>query len=356
MDILLGFHFYGTGNIGDDIMLQGFIDIASEIKNLQFSCVIDNNNRIKTLRKRFPSIKWLPESKYSEYDAWLGMGDTPIQTSSGLWFYNYLKKEIEKVKKYNLPMYMVGIGAEEEVLDRNIYNKIIRNFNLISTRDIATNAILKKLSYPDDRIVSGSDLANYILKDIFSETEVIEEREIDLGFTVNMGDGLSLMDILKSSLFIKKLHSKKYNISFIANEVRNNRNFESSVYNRYFKPLYILSRKKVDLIVPDYYSSDNVSTLVKHYGKIKCVISSRYHGVLTAAWAGSRVGGIVRSSKVMNLAKELDIPYIEPPITIQKLDFLLENCKVVDKEKLELLHLQSKEATKKLLIHLCESC
>ena len=64
------------------------------------------------------------------------------------------------------------------------------------------------------------------------------------------------------------------------------------------------------------------------------MISTRYHGVLAAAWAGCKVGAIARSSKVKFLADDLGIPYVSPPLTEERIYQLYKSCVKVSRKRL----------------------
>ncbi len=81
-----------------------------------------------------------------------------------------------------------------------------------------------------------------------------------------------------------------------------------------------------------------MADLVRPFGECKTILSSRYHGLLTAAWFGCKVGAIGRSSKVVALAKLLEVPAIVPPIKTGDLERLEKMAVRVAPERLQELH------------------
>jgi hypothetical protein len=56
--------------------------------------------------------------------------------------------------------------------------------------------------------------------------------------------------------------------------------------------------------------------------------------LLTGAWAGCKIAAIGRSSKVSALARQLEVPYCIPPLTIDKLKELQSQAVAVDPKRL----------------------
>jgi hypothetical protein len=85
MDNLLGFDFYGTGNIGDELMLDGLPGAGGAADAIPLQCVIRDERRITTLARRFPAVQWT-SAEEKRYRKWMGVGSTPIQCTVGCCF------------------------------------------------------------------------------------------------------------------------------------------------------------------------------------------------------------------------------------------------------------------------------
>jgi hypothetical protein len=366
----LGFHFYGAGNIGDDLMLAGFLHLLkSQMLRAQLTCAIPRD--VAPQRHRFPEVEWHGSSRQIEThliqhsDLWLGVGDTPFQITDGLWLFNHIAGQIELCRRYKKPMAMFGVGVEKEAMrEHERVARILDAVELIITRDESSHALLSKV-HPSfkNKVLIGADLANVALSRIFSEDlHFGDEKVFDLGVIVDAAS-LSENDLNQVRAFLCQESSDK-RIVFIANEVRSGKRFERNIYSTFIKPRWRIRRtplgqvgrrviprlnrllswlsrginkQVVSLYVPDYFAA-SIADLVKHYARCKIIISSRYHGVLAAAWAGCRVGAIAGRSKVEFLAKDLNIPYISKPLTVDNLRYLIDSSIPVSRESLKLGH------------------
>jgi polysaccharide pyruvyl transferase WcaK-like protein len=101
--------------------------------------------------------------------------------------------------------------------------------------------------------------------------------------------------------------------------------------------------------MPDYLAG-HIESFVAPYSNCNVVLSSRYHGILAAAWAGCRVGALAgRSSKVDNLAKQLDIPRLASPYSAAALERLSKTAVVVRRASLQGEAVKAKAAMESLV-------
>jgi polysaccharide pyruvyl transferase WcaK-like protein len=91
----IGFNFYGAGNIGDDLMLFGFLQ-AMQQRGDRISLTCCSPYSLAPLRRRFPQIDWRPDTEAEREEAmrhadiWLGVGATTFQLKSGQWQRDHL--------------------------------------------------------------------------------------------------------------------------------------------------------------------------------------------------------------------------------------------------------------------------
>lgn len=358
MNIHLGFHFYGAGNIGDDLMLDGFL-VAAEpfLRGARLTCAVPSG--LESQKLRFPRVEWVRYTETNknrcteEADAWLGVGDTPFQTTVGDWFIRYLRKEVARCHAFHKPMYMVSVGAEAEaaVLAGDI-KEIVSRITFMSTRDPQSHRFLSGLcDCSRENVINGADLASISLDRIFRTRETTGGRNVPLGFMVN-GDTLQQSDLRACAQFLRSWAGR---VVFLANEVRNEKPFESRIFRRYVRPWYAPWRgRAIQFLCPDYRRS-TTSELVRNYRDCETVISSRYHAVLAAAWAGCRVAVIARSSKLKNLASEIDLPSVDLPLTCEGLFGLYERARTVPENTLRRLVERASSATASVLNKVQES-
>lgn len=346
--VFLSFDFYGAGNIGDDLMLEGFLN-CFENQEIEFHCCVPRNFTHQQFR--FDKVKFSDYKRREETAGgckiWVGVGDTPVQVKSGEWFINRLEADSEMKNKYNPVIYFIGIGAEKEAVSRkDTFTKILKSVDHIWTRDNATTSVLTNdFNLSSEKVTTSSDLANIFLKTIFSDPEVIYGRKYELGFCY-YDENSDTKDLNNAETFLKKF--KKGKILLFGNDVNKKVNFEYALYEKMFSGIRKFLYRHINIHIPDYFGKVKTDRLVDHYSECKTVMTSRYHALLTAAWAGCRVISIERSSKVTSLAEELGIKEIRKPITRDKLEQGFNDAETVDRNLLLKLHLNALESVSEL--------
>lgn len=341
LKIFLSFDFYGAGNIGDDLMLEGFLQ-GIDNKHIELYCSIPRNSSHQELR--FPQIKFA--ERKSRYDiagqcpVWIGVGDTPVQVKSNEWFLKKLLRDSDFIKDKDISYFFIGIGAEKEALrEKNFFMEALKDINHIWTRDESTTEFLvKELSLSPDKVSTSSDLANIALNKIFLRKDInqLKKYKYDIGLCYYDED-IDLINLQELKSFLKELQLKNRNILIFGNDVNNKGLFEYQLYKKMFKPFERLFNNSIEYYQPDYCNLKTTKELVNHYSECEIIIASRYHALLTAAWAGCKVVSIERSSKVSALAEELGIHEVKKPFTSDKLFLSLEEAKKVDRNILNTL-------------------
>lgn len=333
--IFLSFDFYGAGNIGDDLMLKGFINGMGS-GNYEFYCFIPRNNSHQV--KRFEGINFISAEEKENISAgckiWIGAGDTPVQVKSGDWFINKLLNDSSQKKNNNFKYFFIGIGAEKEAENRKeTFSKILNEVDHIWTRDEMTTEMLeKKMSIPSVKISTSSDLANIFLKEAFENEEENGQRKYDIGLCY-YDESAEDNNVLSIKKFLKK-NFKNKNVLMFSNDVSMKGNFEFAIYGKMFGKFERKFNRYIEFYAPDYLNEPDIKNLISHYSECSIVMSSRYHSLLTAAWAGCKVISLERSSKVTSLARDLGIHEVKKPYTPEKLKESLSFAKRVDKNTL----------------------
>lgn len=334
--IVIGFNFYGAGNIGDDLMLEGFISGVRSLYNGEMPRLAATSAfAIETQRKRFSGVDWIDRGsptareQIQEYDCWAGVGDTPFQITCGPWFAEFLESEIEGNRPRHSRV-MVGVGAESEILPINDrFARIVAHFDRISTRDEHSTRVLidSKIADPSQILTCG-DLANIALKTIFKSPR----NSYDFEYAVVVApDTLTAKDLHE---FRSALTHLKGSIALISGDIRPDGWMEHGVYEQWLARRWSpLRRKSVRLRPP--YEDGSTADLVVPFARCGTVVSTRYHCLLAAAWAGCRVAAVGRSSKVTALATELGVPVICPPLRSKEVLQLFDRAITVDRALLE---------------------
>lgn len=347
--IFLSFDFYGAGNIGDDLMLDGFLN-EMKSSNIEFYCSLPRDPYSQKIR--FPEINFVrsEDRVNAAYlcNIWIGVGDTPIQVKSGSWFMDHLLKDSELKKEKKIKYYFIGIGAESEaVTEKANYKAILNETEHIWTRDKATTDILiKKIGIKAERITTSSDLANISLSKILLTQGRTDKKKYDIGMCYFDENAESVnLDAVKK--FLKNAVKKNKRVLAFGNEVRKEGKYEYKIYMNMFNRLERLFGS-IKYYQPDYYNLNKVSDLIRHYSTCEVIMTSRFHSLLTAAWAGCKVVALERSSKVSALAEDLGIKEVKKPFTPDKLMQSYDESSIVDIDILKRFHEQAVSSTESL--------
>lgn len=355
LKIFLGFNFYGAGNIGDDLMLAGFLELMKNGTDHRFVCDIPAEF-IPSQRARFPQIQWVSlssserEKEIQQSDIWLGVGGTPFQLSSGGWFLKRVQEDY--VRAPQVPKWMFCVGCEREVLsERPVVRDILKETALIWTRDSESAGILSDCqSGAGVEIRLGGDLAHAYFASRSNEPRSVRcLKENGLGLIL-YGDPTNPIDRRFLRSYAGDAMARR-EVTFLANDVRRSRGMEFSIYRSAFIHRLAVWRRKPRWFAPDYSTAD-VSQLTTHLQQFETVLSSRYHGLVAAAWSGCKVGAVVRGSKIDALAKELGVPRARLPMSVSEMLQLEQEAARVERGRLENLAQASLKALSELKVEL----
>lgn len=330
--IFLSFDFYGAGNIGDDLMLDGFLK-ALKNNDYEFYCSIPRNSLHQQIR--FPKINFVEFGKRSEAakqcSVWAGVGDTPVQVKSGDWFLQKLFKDNELIRERKIKYYFIGVGAEREaVLQKDKFAKVIGCVDHFWTRDnTSTEILVNDLKIQSDKVTTSSDLANISLSKVFRPDIKKNKFRYDIGICY-YDENTEEKNLTAIVLFLKKIKKRNKKILF-SNDISRKGLYEYNLYKKMFTRIERVYNN-IRIYQPDYFNTSKIYELVRHYPECETVMSSRYHSILTAAWAGCRVIALERSSKVSALAEELCISEVKKPFTVEKLMEAFDGAKMVSPE------------------------
>jgi polysaccharide pyruvyl transferase WcaK-like protein len=290
------------------MMLAGFLEVWPRSRPL--FCRVSSAQRA-VLRLRFPTITWITETEAEpDYDLWLGVGDTPIQVLSGLFFLEHLEAEFKRAKALGARIVLIGIGAEREATrERARFTAVLDLVDMISTRDPDTKELLsREFAVETSKIIVGEDLAHVYLQGIAAGAPGVGERP--LGVAVNYyAEGMSRRDSFSVLRWLKKQQSVPRTAAFLSNEARVTPAMESRHYAELaWATCLDRHSESVALIAPNRWASD-LDDMVCHFATIQVVLSSRFHCLLSAAWFGCRVYGLGRSSKVETLCAGMGISH-----------------------------------------------
>ncbi len=333
---LIGFDFYGAGNVGDDLTLQGFLH-ASTPPTRNDLCGLLRDDRLPSQRRRFGGIDWrsVDDTQLSairtQCSRWLGIGGTPFQASSGPWLLNSVLASLGP--GFTGRTWMIGVGCETEVRQHKaLAARVAASIDHIWTRDVYSHGFLvDELGVDAEKLTVGGDLANIALSELFPEFQPEHSSEnVGILYYEEVPAGRNVRAMRQ---FARDL-SRTSPVTFLATDVRD-AGFERGLHRRMFGGWRSLGRSGPGFYAPDYQHAD-VHGLVSHFSNYSVVMASRYHALLAAAWAGCRVVALDRSSKVRWLSADLDIPLVSSPFTQESLRQGLAQARRVSRASLRL--------------------
>jgi len=299
--IHIGHHFYGSGNIGDDLMLAGFLDYFNERnKPVELTCC--SSCDLQAMARRFGQVRWqgyetdTRKRCVAECDAWLGLGDSPFQTARGDWFLDHLVQEAEFCAAYKKPMFFLGIGVNDlPALEKKQTQAVLDRAQHLWTRDEASARLLGQIC-GTRKITAGADLAHlWLRRHGFARPEVGVN-----GYVLNF----EADNVFKAEEFEKVLEAQKQRRHrWLVQEVRELGQSERSLY----KMLTEKARSAVEIRLPDYVRAGSMEELLERWGVPEVMLTSRYHTLLVGAWMGCRLVGIERNDKVSAMVKQLGV-------------------------------------------------
>ena len=315
--IHIGHHFYGSGNLGDDLMLDGFLSQFNSTE-ATFSCCTPYKS--SQLENRFPQVNWLPYTieerlkAIQASDIWLGLGGSPFQNSVSTWFTDHLIVEANLCNTCSIPMLYLGIGAQESDAFKD--PRLIEVFTLskhIWTRDEETFDKLLKHGLPTQSVSIGSDLAHICFS--IHTLSSIKSQQIAATLNFDYLDWEGLLPTLQS------LENSSYKEKiWLIQETRNLKGSEQDLY-KLLPPILQKSWKPQFADIP--YKS--MKEVLGNWPASEWVITSRYHTTLASAWAGSKTVVLAINDKLKNAAYDCDYPYLEKKANPREIIKALEN-------------------------------
>jgi hypothetical protein len=325
----IGHHFFGSGNIGDDLMLAGFLDATQPLAaELALTCCTAQD--IASQRLRFPSIDWFAYEEEArmrcieQCDVWLGLGDTPFQATGGnTWFLDHLVQEAAWCREFGRPMYYLCVGVNErETLDLPQARALLGQAERLWMRDAASGEMVRSAT-DGGRVSDGADLAHIALQ----QMHFAAPEEGVLGLVLNFEDPRQF-EIGQIAALIET--SPDAGVRWLVQEVRALPGSETELYGK----LPEATRARADWRLPDYAGSLTAQGLIANWGVPGAVLTSRYHGALTAAWMGARTIAFRRNDKIAGAAQQLGLTLVSDLGDTEAIQRALAQSRPVDRELL----------------------
>jgi len=301
----LGHHFYGAGNLGDDLILGGFLRALREIDpGAEVTGAVPFDRA--ALARRFPGTRWHgmdPAERrdcIAACDAWLGLGGSPFQHAQSRWFVDHLAEEAALCGELGKPMWFLGIGVQDagELADAAVRG-VCGRARGIWTRDAgsARRILESDASAP---VAAAADLAHFLLAAVppppARPGTVAVVANFDYGDWPGRDAALAALGAIRPARKV-----------WLAQESRELPGAERAL----FAALPPETRSGWELVSPDEAGAP-LGTALDRWPGAEVLLTSRYHAAITASWAGSRVVVIGINEKLRGAAEELGTPLIGP--------------------------------------------
>ena len=316
LQVHVGHHFFGSGNLGDDLMLAGFLEAARPawLESAALTCCTPHD--ADSQRRRFPEVTWLPYDDavraacIERADVWLGLGDTPFQATGGrTWFLDHLCQEAAWCRRHGTPMYYLGVGVNERAaVDYPQARVLVGQAERLWTRDEDSAALLHPLADAPGKIVAGADLAHLALAGMrFAAPE-----PGTLGLVLSFDDPAQFRPAGLAAL-LRATEGRQ--VRWLAQEIRPLPGSETQLHSLLPADL----RARVALRKPDYARAASARTLLEDWDGVESLFISRYHAAVIGAWTGAKVAAFARNDKVASAIRQLGlaaVPALDDPAAV----------------------------------------
>jgi ADP-heptose:LPS heptosyltransferase len=326
----IGVNFFGAGNLGDDLMLAGFLAaLGPRVERLALTCCTPFDRASQ--QRRFPAITWLADDAptraqaLADADVWLALGDTPFQLLSGPWMRDYLAAQIDAVARHALPMFYLGIGTEgDDVLADPLFRTLAAGAERIWCRDAASARRLAPHAL--SAVQTGADLchAYFGRAGASASPRDGEINDADLGLVV----AFESPDRFDAGAVRRAIDGWRAPV-WLVQEVREFAGGERHGLSRLDRQ----TRRRLRVAAPDYAGAADVDALLAAWPHCATVASSRYHALCINAWRGSRLVAVQRSGKIGGIAEDFALPHAE----LARLAEALPQARAVSQPRLEAL-------------------
>ena len=309
LHVHIGVNFFGAGNIGDDLMLAGFLAaLGPRVDRLALSCCTPYD--LASQQRRFPAITWLSDERatrsqaLADADVWLALGDTPFQLLSGPWMRDHLTAQIDAVARQALPMFYLGVGTEgDEVFADPLFRGLAAGAERIWCRDAAS---ARRLSpHASSAVATGADLCHAYL----GRRETWPDwnggpgpSPADLGLVIAF-ESPDRFDPAAVTAAIAGAAAPVW----LVQEVRGLAGSERHGLSRLSAP----TRRRLSVAAPDYAGAPHLAALLAAWPRCGTVASSRYHALCIHAWRGGRLVAVRRSGKIGGIAEDFALPHTD---------------------------------------------
>lgn len=324
----IGHHFYGAGNVGDDLMMAAFLHAwRSWGSPAQLSCCTPFDRTAQ--ERRFPDIAWLPYDPAARAHAvrnctvWLGLGGPAFETDSGEWMLEHLEAERLLCRKHGKPMFFLCVGvSNRDALKDPRARAVLEQAERVWTRDALVAEFLTSEGF-GAKTEPGADLSHLVL----ARQAPLDWTSGSLGWILHFDD-VRKMSCAALEEAVKRLAGRTH--YWLVQEIRTLRGSERET----FAALSEQVKSRMELRLLDY-EANRADALLDAWPGCETVISSRFHGALAFAWRGARLALVERNDKLRGLARVLGCPVVPDACDADRLVDATERAQVVDRRVLD---------------------
>jgi predicted O-linked N-acetylglucosamine transferase (SPINDLY family)/nitrite reductase/ring-hydroxylating ferredoxin subunit len=295
--------FFGAGNLGDDLMVAGFLAGLGAAPELRLTCATAYH--VESQRRRFPRIEWSAytpatrDALIAECDIWLGLGGAVLQPLNDAWLLADQAIQLQECQRRGTPVFFLGCGIDDRADgQRPEIQLLLESARWIWTRDPLSTLSLERLGHR--RMTTGADLAHLALR----AAPPPPAAAAGTGFLCNF-EVPGQYSIERLAQLIATVPDRP--IPWLVQEVRPLPGSELDLLAR----LPPETARRLEQRRPDYLAAD-LAALVQSWGASdggmpRQLFSTRFHGAILGAWAGSRVVVFERQQKLRGIAQALGL-------------------------------------------------
>ena len=307
MRVLIGGNIYGCGNIGDDAVLQGILEIVTTAFPVcELAVETEGARRLDFLP---PAVRLVDSYALRDVtqciqacDCFISGGGTMIGDELGVHFpLTHNLGRIARAKCRGKAVVMLAIGANRLRTSRgtNIAKILVGLADAITLRDQRSHAVCDDLGAKPGRTFVTADPAFLLKGEETLRTREVKRRLRSKGKVIGVNvinEAWADQTDFKAAIAeaCDELYARHgYTPVFFENEVRLDRFFDFQAN----KETALMLHCPYEILEPVYYTPDEMIDLVSGFD---AVISMRMHGLIFAAIAGTPFVTISRVDKVDN--------------------------------------------------------
>jgi polysaccharide pyruvyl transferase WcaK-like protein len=299
--IHIGHMFFGAGNIGDDLVMDGFIrGLGSSLAGLRLTCVIPFD--LAAQRRRFPQVEWhayhegARTALIEACDVWVGVGGSVLQPSDDAWLLTDQVAQLQICRRAGKKVFFLGNSVDFRAdAARPDIRLLLESAQWIWTRDQASHVALGKMGFT--RSSHAADLSHIALA---AQPRLPVEAGVTGFACILPRPGPDKVSSVAELLHAAAAADRQ--LCWLVQEVRKLPGSEEDILPRLPRRL----RKALEVRRPDYANAA-LAQIIAGWGHPEMLFSSRFHGVILGAWAGSRVVAFEREKKIKGIAQDVGV-------------------------------------------------